>query len=371
MSGRLSRRLDGRYQLRVSMTTEDGSRKRVYFYGTTQREARAKADLAAERLAAGSPVRDSSRSLADWLEEWRNTFLRASDRAPSTKQLYSGLTRRHVEPLVGHVRLDQLRPTDITRLMLHLEDAGKAASTRRNCYAALRGALDDAVINGLLASNPATRVRRPRAEHHEAVSLNPEETSRLLTGAATLRYGVVLRFILGTGLRRGEALAVRWADVDLDRREVRIKGSLVRQEGQLTVVATKSVRSRRVISLSPAMVDLLHAQRAEQLRERLLVGDLWEDNGFVFATEFGQPVDPRNLLRTVRLAASKARLPEIGVHTLRHTYATIALVNGVPVHVVSRNLGHSSIVITVDTYGHLTDDAAQAAAVAVSDALGL
>ncbi len=255
--------------------------------------------------------------------------------------------------------------------MLHLEAAGKAASTRRNCYAALRGALDDAVVNGLLASNPATRVRRPKADHHEAVSLDPAEVTRLLAGATTLRYGVVLRFILGTGLRRGEALAVRWTDVDLARGEIKIKGSLVRDDGRLSVVAPKSARSRRVISLSPAVVDLLRAQRARQAQERLVVGDLWEETGFVFTTEFGQPVDPRNMLRTVRLAAAKADLPEIGVHTLRHTYATIALLNGVPVHVVSRNLGHSSIVITVDTYGHLTDEAARAAAVAVSDALGL
>ncbi len=98
MAGRMARRADGRYQYRVTIIAEDGSRKRISFYGTTQREARAKADEAAERFAAGSPVRDSGRSLADWLEEWRKTFLRASDRAPSTKELYAGLTRRHVEP---------------------------------------------------------------------------------------------------------------------------------------------------------------------------------------------------------------------------------------------------------------------------------
>jgi integrase len=251
MAGRLSRRPDGRYQYRVTLIAENGSRTRTSFYGATQREARAKADEAAERLAAGSPIRDSSRSLADWLEEWRNTFLRASDRAQSTKELYSGLTKRYVEPVIGQVRLGQLRPSDVTRLMLHLETAGKAASTRRNCYAALRGALDDAVVNGLIAANPASRVKRPKADHHEAVSLLPGEVTRLLASATTLRYGVVLRFILGTGLRRGEALAVRWSDVDLRRGEIKIKGSLVREHGQLAVVATKTVRSRRVISVSP------------------------------------------------------------------------------------------------------------------------
>jgi integrase len=276
-----------------------------------------------------------------------------------------------VEPLLGHLRLDQLRPTDVARLMLAMQEAGKAARTRRNCYAALRGALDDAVANGLLAANPVVRVKRPKADHVEAASLEPAQVTQLLAGAAALRYGVVLRFILGTGLRRGEALALRWEDVDLDRGDAAVKGSLVRQAGRLQVLAPKSARSRRVVSLSPAMVARVRGQRVQQARERLIAGNYWEESGFVFATEFGQPVDPRNLLRTVRLAAGKADLPPIGVHTLRHTYATTALLNGVPVHVVSRNLGHSSIVITVDTYGHLTDAASRAAALAVSDALDL
>lgn len=366
---RRTKRSDGRYQVAVRYTDQMGEERRAYFYGRTQAEARAKAEEAEDRIACGAPVRDASRTLGDWLAEWRDTFLRASDRAEATKQLYTGLTRGHVETVIGHVRLDQLKPSDVTRLMLHMEDAGKAASTRRNCYAALRSALDDAVANGLLAANPVTRVKRPRAEHTEAHSLTVPEVSRLLAGATDLRYGVVLRFIVGTGLRRGEALATRWSDVDLDCGELTVRGSLVRRSGSLVVVDTKTVRSRRKVSLSPAMVTVLREHRAGQLRERLLAANLWQDTGFVFTTEFGHPVDPRNMFRTVRLAAAKAGLGEIGVHTLRHTYATVALLNQVPVHVVSRNLGHSSIVITVDTYGHLTDEASRAAALAVSDAL--
>ena len=119
------------------------------------------------------------------------------------------------------------------------------------------------------------------------------------------------------------------------------------------------------------MVRLITEQRAEQVAERLRAGNLWEDSGFFFATEFGGPVDPRNLLRTTTIAAKRARLPQIGVHTLRHTYATTALLNNVPMHVVSRNLGHSSIMITADIYGHLTDDAARSAALVASNALDL
>jgi integrase len=159
--------------------------------------------------------------------------------------------------------------------------------------------------------------------------------------------------------------------VRLDRCELSIKGSLTRRWSELVVPDAKTQRSRRVVSLSPAMVRLITEQRADQVAERLRVGNLWVDSGFVFATEFGGPVDPRNLLRTTTLAANRARLPHIGVHTLRHTYATTALLNNVPMHVVSRNLGHSSIMITADIYGHLTDDAARSAALVVSNALDL
>jgi len=119
------------------------------------------------------------------------------------------------------------------------------------------------------------------------------------------------------------------------------------------------------------MLRLLSGHRALQAMERRLAANLWQDTGFVFVTEFGRPAEPRNLLRTATLASRKAGLSPVGVHTLRHTYATIALLHGVPLHVVSRNLGHSSIAITADVYGHLTDAAARAAAQTVSDALGL
>lgn len=311
--GRRTKRLDGRYTVNITLESPDGTKRRVYFYGRTQAEAKANAAEARERVRGGGPVRDATRTLSDWLAEWRETFLRASDRAESTKSLYAGLTRRHVEPLIGQLGLGQVKPSDIARVLLQMEQVGRASSTRRSAYAAMRSAFDDAVIDGLLATSPVLRVKRPRATHHEATSLTCEEVARLLAGAANLRYARVLRLVVGTGLRRGEALALRWADVRLDRCEAAIKGSLTRLGSGLTVSDAKTLRSRRIVSLSPAMIRLLGEQRAEQAAERLRAGNLWEDTGFVFATEFGAPVDPRNLLRTTTLAAERAKLPKVGV----------------------------------------------------------
>jgi integrase len=124
---------------------------------------------------------------ADWLTEWRATYLVASDRARATKLLYDGLTKRYVDPQIASIPLDRLRPADLTRMLLGMEEAGKSASTRRNTYAALRGALADAVDNELLAANPALKVRRPRASYAEARALTPREVTALLRGAEGLR----------------------------------------------------------------------------------------------------------------------------------------------------------------------------------------
>ena len=120
-------------------------------------------------------------------------------------------------PTIGHIRLDRLQASDVNRLMLVMQNAGKSDSTRRNCYTALRKALDDAVANGLLALNPAHRVQQPRGRGVDARFLAPSEVAILLTAADGLRYANALKLVLGTGLRRGEALALRWEGVDLDR----------------------------------------------------------------------------------------------------------------------------------------------------------
>lgn len=367
---RNKKRTDGRYTV-----TFRHNGRRLYFYGTTQAEARAKADAARDRLRRDGPVRDSSRTLAQWLDEWVTTFLQASDRAESTKTMHAGYARVWIIPILGDVRLDQLNVNDVNRLMLTMKADGRAETTRRNCYTTLRVALDDAVLNGLLAANPVHRVRQPKVTRHEARYLRPNEVTALVDAAATLRYGPILSFILGTGLRRGEALALRWGSVDVDKGTARVNGSLVRRNGQLVVSTPKTASSRRTVALSPAMVSLLLSWRTVQAAERLAAGNLWHgkdaQTDYVFTTALGGPVEPQNVLRTVQIAATTAGLHDVTVHSLRHTYATTALLNNIPLKVVSSNLGHASIQITADTYGHVTDDAAHAAAAAVAEALGL
>jgi len=370
MATRRTKRSDGRY---VVTLTHDG--KRYSFYGRTQQEANAKLTEARERIKTSAPVRDATRTLADWLNEWIDTTLKVSNRAESTKTRHAGDIRIWIIPAIGTVSLARLQTSDIARLMLMMKEAGRADATRRNCYDVLSVALDDAVDSGLLATNPANRAGRttgrkqlrPKRRKTEARYLSTSESGDLLRAADGLRYANVLRLILLTGLRRGEALALRWDGVDLEKGTAKVHGSLVRQNGELIVSHTKTEGSNRTVSLSEGAVALLRKQKASQAAERL-ESDSWVEGGFVFTTAFGGAVEPQNLLRTVRSAAAKAGLEGVHVHTLRHSYASAALMAGVPLKVVSVNMGHSSTQLTSDVYGHVPDLAARAGAEAVSAA---
>jgi integrase len=147
-----------------------------------------------------------------------------------------------------------------------------------------------------------------------------------------------------------------WRDVDVNQRTMRVRGTLSRLDGSLTVTDPKSARSRRTIPISAHVADVLTRLRRRTAAERLQAGQLWRDTGFVFVTDVGEPCDPRNALRALKVAAKTAGLPSVGLHTLRHSAASVMLSNGVPITVVSQILGHSGISITVDVYGHVSPD---------------
>lgn len=381
------RESDGRYV--GALTIPDpatGKSSRRVFYGKTRAEVRTKLRAATDRLEEGQPVSDSKATLSQWLQHWTSTTLAASDRKESTRSLYRSLATKHLmaEPF-GALRLDKLKPSDVEALILRLraqtrqvnaEDGSKedvralSDSTIRTTYTVLRSALDGAVRDGLLARNPAAVIRRPGVERTEALHLTPAEVRRLFSAVESSRYHRALVLIAGTGIRRGECLALRWVDVDQETGVMKVRGTLSRIGGKLVVTEPKTERSRRVLPLSPATTALLAAQRKAQIAERLHAGSLWTDTGFVFTTETGQPVDPRNLLRVVQTAAARAGLRDVGVHSLRHSAATAMLEAGVNIKAVSDLLGHSSVSITGDIYGHTSDDSARAAVAMLSDAMG-
>ncbi|MGB4777439.1 tyrosine-type recombinase/integrase [Microbacterium sp.] len=359
---------------------ETGRRRSRSFYGKTQREAKAKMADARKRLDAFAPVVDARTPLATWIDEWAKTSLEASSRKAATKSLYRTLARVHLAPApLGTMALAAIRPTHVEALVQRMRDAGSSDSTIRTTYTVLRAVLDGAVRDKLVADNVAAKVKRPavtsRADgRDEARHLAPSEVRAVLDAAAGTRYAAILSLIAGTGLRRGEALALRWEDVDLEEGVVRVRWTLSRVGADLVSTPPKTMRSRRDVPLTPGVVTLLRKHDIAQKAERLRAGSQWgNDRGLVFTTELGAPIDPRNLFRAFVAAVGRSGIDAtgVGLHTLRHSAATGMLDAGVPLHVVSRVLGHSSVAITGDIYGHADDTRQRDAIGMLGAALGL
>lgn len=387
--GSIAQRPGGTWQGRLSYVDPlTGQRKRVSVDGPTAAAVRAKMKQTRERLEAGGPPKDATRTVGDWLAHWRATTLAVSDRKESTKENYSIVSRCYLESEpFGATRLDRLRPSNIEALILAMQEKTKPGkptddnpnpdpvralsdSTIRTTYTVLRAGLDGAVRDGLLARNPAALVARPGIERREAKYLDADAVTALLRAAEGSRYHPALLLIAATGLRRGECVGLRWQQLDLDAGTLKVAHTLGRVNKRLLSTEPKTVRSRRTVPLHPAIVTVLRKHRTAQIAERLAAANVWKDTGLVFTTETGTAVDGRNLLRVIETAAKKAGVNG-GVHTLRHSAAVAWLESGTHIKAVADLLGHSSIAITGDTYGHTSDATARAAIDTLGESLGL
>jgi len=363
-------RSDGRWQVLIRHMDQYGVNKRTPVYGKTAQDARDNAGEIRKRLTEGLPARDAKATLETFTLDWIASALAASDRKRTTKVMYAGVARVHiVGSHIGGLALDKVRPMHVEGWIVGLKDKGLAESTIRSAYTILRAVLDTAVRDGALARNPAAVVKRPKVTTKEAAYLTPEQVRTLLEAGKGSRYGHLFTLLVNTGLRRGEALALSWSDVDLGAKLLRVRGTLARVDGKLIVTSTKTAKSKRSIPVSEATETLLKDIRTRQLKDRLKAGSQWHQTGYVFTTEDGMPCDPRHALRALKSAATKASMEGIGLHTLRHSAATTMLTNGVPLKVVSEILGHASIVITADIYGHVSPDVSREALATLSASL--
>jgi integrase len=319
--------------------TVDG-RKRV-FYGTTQAEANKKADTAAHAVTLVA-----SGTLAEYIEGWlaeQHTLLK-----PQTSRRYAQLLRLHVVPHLGHRKLASLTETDIAELHATLArgngHAPLGATTRRHCHVVLGGALKDAVSRKLLAVNPIHKGdRRPKNNHAENVPLTRAQARKLLEVAKGTEYEALYVLALTTGMRPGEYMALHWTDIDTERSTVTVRGNVVRGHNGWEISTPKTKGSRRTITLAPIAVEALTAYRGDQPDSALLFGD-----------RHGNPIGATNIARDhFRPLVGLAGLPAATtLYTLRHTFATLALGDHVPLRTVSRMLGHSSSVVTLNHYDH-------------------
>ncbi len=341
----------------------------------TKAETKAARDQARVAARTGSYVDRSQITLAKYLPDWLEGHRLAIK--TKTHADYKEIIDSYLIPLLGSRKVQQLRTTEISRAYRELHTSGGknggplSARTVDGVHRVLRKALNDAIVpEQLITLNPAIRATRPRLEQTTAaITWTPEEVAVFLTAAKKHRLYCIFHFAAFTGVRRGELLGLRWADVDFDSAEVTIARSAAVIGGQRVEGTPKGGRAR-TIPLDAGTVKALSEHRLRQRVERLAAGPVWAGGtDCVFLTETGKPIHdgtPTSLLPKI---AKTAGLPRTRFHDLRHMHATTLLGAGVPVHVVAARLGHADPAITLRVYAHVLGGQSASAAEAFAAAI--
>ena len=349
--GTIYHRPDGRWEAVVDLGWQDGKRRRKYLYGRTRREAAEKLARALracqEHVPFVSERTTVQQYLAAWLELIRPTI------QDSTWRRYEQYVRLHLVPSIGKVRLVKLQPEHLQRMYGERIGKGMSRTSAVHLHRVIHRALALAVRWGHVPRNVAALVEPPRMPHYEFTTLSPQQAQAFLRALRGRRLEALYLVAITTGMREGELLGLRWSDVDLTTRSIRVRRSRARHQG--AAGETKTPESRRQVVVPELAVRALVAHQARQAAERQRREAIWDDLDLVFPNTIGRPISPQNLLRRdLYPLLAAAGLPRVRFHDLRHTLATLLLGRGVHPKIVSEMLGHTDVGITLDLYSHVT-----------------
>jgi integrase len=326
----------------------------------------------AERLAQihrGEFVEPNKVTFAEFKPRWIENYAKGQVR-PSTLAFYLGLCR-HLLPVFGDLPLAQVTVEKVQAFQTAKPAEGLAPQTVKHLLALLRQMLNHAVDWGLIRHNPARKVKPPRIPKREMDFLSPAEVRLFLEHVPARWYALILTAIT-SGLRQGELLAMRWANLEVANGRYSVKECLVpaRETEESGFRAPKTESSVQPVDLSPACLAALLAHRKRQAEERLQAGPSWQEHDLVFCTATGGPLNGRNVVQRVFEPALRAAgLRHIRFHDMRHTCASLLIAQGECIKYVQRQLRHASAQITLNTYAHLLPETGQAAARRMDDTL--
>ena len=366
--GSITRRKDGLYMARYTVETAIGA-KRKTLYGKTRGEVSEKLTKAMADRDDGLVFDADNLKVGEYLERWLVDSVLDTVR-PTTYERYEQIVRIHVRPALGSVKLKNLTPVHVRGLYREKLEEGLSARTVRYIHVTLHKALKQAVQDGLIPRNATEAVKAPQVRREEMRPLSGDQVKVLLEVARGDRLEALYVLAIHTGLRQSELLGLKWEDVDLESGTLRVRRTLVTAKGGPVLTAPKTKGSRRSVKLTQGAVEALRSHLKHQLQEIDRAGSLWRENGLMFASESGEPLD-RRYLTSCRYKAllKRAELPMIRFHDLRHTCATLLLSKNVNPKIVSEMLGHASIAITLDTYSHVLPNMRDQAAAAMEEAL--
>jgi len=343
----------------------DGKRRSAM--GKTRREALERADQIVQKRKKGLRTEEAKASLANFLERFLEFYKTEGGVALRTWQDYRYHAEQNVIPAIGAMRLSDLKTRDVDLCLKSLRDRGLGDRTVEYAQAVLRRALQFAVEWEILDRNPAAarfratkRKRTVKPGGTKVQFLNPDGARRFLEVARGDRHEALYALAITTGLRPEELYGLRSKDIDLDATRLTVNQVLSktrRKKGQdmprFVFGPPKTDKSRRTIDFPDFVRALLIEERHRVVQSRALAGKNWEENGLVFPSEVGTPLEERNVLRRLQAICEANGLPRLRLYDLRHTHASLLIHEGVHPKKISERLGHSSIKLTMDTYGHL------------------
>ena len=295
------------------------------------------------RLREGVYVSDDRIRLGKFLDQYMEDVARHSLRPRSYERHYS-LVRNHIQPELGTIKLNSLRPDQVQSFYTKKLNEGLSKRTVQYIHAVLHKALDQALKWGLVVRNVTDLVEKPRPKRKEFTTWSADDVNRFIEAVVDHRWYPIYTLAICTGMRQGEILGLHREDINLEKSVVNVRHQVSAIRGQgLVITEPKSAKSRRPITLPPSALDVLKCHLE-------LIGD---GSGLVFTTSTGRPISPRNILRHFKSVIKESGLPDIRFHDLRHTHATLLLAAGVHPKVVQERLGHSQISLTLDTYSHV------------------
>ena len=342
-----------------------GKRHRRVIYANSSKDAHVRLRKALNRMDRGLPGIDATDTFQVVAEAWRRSSMRTSGLAPASQEVYVRALKGHVYPVIGGLRLRDIKPSRVSEVLVVMEDKGLSKSYQHVAHKAMSAVFRAALADGLIGSNPCLAVKAPRGDAAPKIVPTREQVAALIDNAPDARMRAFVAVLAYTGVRIGEALAIEWKDVGDD---------------SIAIRRGKGGKSRAV-PITPALAEILRQWRTEQAAERL--ASIWWDteHDYVLSSDCGTKWDPHNARKKFRPLVEgvesddpdKARppiCPGATPHSLRHATATLLLEEGVPMKVVAELLGHSSTRITDEVYSHVTARLVAEAGNAIERALG-
>lgn len=346
-----------------------GIRRQKRISAPTRKELEAKVAEVRHKVNQGAYVNDSRLTVDGFiLDHWLPAT--AQSVKPSTLASYEQNIRKHIVPALGDVRLVRLTAPQVQSFYNAKIEEGMSPTTVRMLHAVLHNALKQAERWGFVARNVCTLVDPPKAKSTETVTWTADQAARFIRATSDDELGVLWQLAIVTGMRRGEVLGLRWSDVDWRRGQIAIRRTLSRVGGEWAFGTPKTSRDRSV-SVSPAILAILDGHRARQQVTFEVLGVDWTDDELIFTRADGEPYDPGFVFRTFQSSAKRAGVPVIRFHDLRHTAATLMMIEGVHPKIVQEQLGHSSVNMTLGRYSHVGETMQREAALKLTETLGL